>query len=128
MSCTHNLTHMNLTSTSTINPHYYYNLSIVHGSFRKTFTSNMSAFSFRAGNITSENQIGFVSLCDLNCDKCGIKQLILCHYKIQSLGNPSKDLNKKLIIIVISVGIVSIIMVTVACIKYHRRKKRKSKF
>ena len=133
VSCSHNLTHINLTSTSTINSHYYYNLSIVHGSFRKTFTSNMSAFSVRAGNITSEDQIGFVSLCDLNCDKCGITQSILCHYKRQSPGNPSIDLDKKqnsvpmiLIIIATSVGIVSIIMVTVACIKNHWRKTRRS--
>ena len=133
VSCTHNLTHINLNSTSTINSYCYCNLSIVHGSFRKTFTSNMSTFSFRAGNITSEDQIDFVSLCDLNCHKCGIKQLILCHYKIQSPGNSSKDLNEKqnsvptmLNFIVTSVGIMWIIMVTVACIKYHQRKKRRA--
>ena len=55
----------------------------------------MSSFSVRAGNITSEDTIGFISLCDLNCDKCGIKQSILCHYKRQSPDNPTIDLNKK---------------------------------
>ena len=132
VNCSHNLTNINFTSTSTINSYYYYNLSIVHVSYRKTFTSNKSAFSVRAGNITSEDQVGFVSLCDLNCDRCGMKQSILCHYKRQNPSNPLKELNKKqnsvsmmLILIATSVGFVSIIMVTVACIKKHQRKTRR---
>ena len=92
----------------------------------------MSVFA-KAGNTTPESQIGFVSLCDCNCSKCGTEEPILCLYKMQCPGAPSEDLNKAptsapmvLIIIAISVGAVLIMIATATCMRYRLRKAKRT--
>ena len=132
VKCSQDLTHIKVTSTSSLNSHYNYSLRIGHESFKESFTSDMSVFA-KAGNTTTEDQIGFVSLCDCNCGKCGTEEPILCLYKMQCSGAPSEDLNKAptsvpmvLIIIGISVGAVLIMIATAACMRYRLRKVKRT--
>ena len=133
LSCSRNLTHINLTPTSTLNSPFYYNFRIAEESFMKNFTDNVSFALRRSGNIISESLSGFVSLCTLNCDTCGIKQPVKCYSNIPSLDIPSEDSNKTtsslyvvLIISIAFIGILVAVMSTALYVIYRKRKTKKA--
>ena len=95
ISCSHNLTHINLTSTSPFDSNFYYKLTIRDLSFIRNFTNNMSYSFPKMRNIISDNQIGFITLCYRNCEKCSIKHPIMCYSNIQRDVARGNDPNKK---------------------------------
>ena len=132
VSCSRNLTHINLNPTSTLNSPFYYTFSIEEESFMKNFTDKVSVALRTSGNITSRNLSGFVSLCAPNCDKCGIKQPIKCYSNIQIVDITSEDLHKTtsslymgLIISLASIVIVIAVISTLYII-YHKRKTKRA--
>ena len=95
ISCSHNLTHINLTSTSPFDSDFYYKLTIKDLQFIRNFTNDMS-FSFpKMGNIISDNQIGFITLCYKNCEKCSITHPVTCYSNIPRdvarVNDPNKN-------------------------------------
>ena len=133
VSCSYNLTHINLTPTATLNSPFYYNLSIGEESFMGNFTNNVSFALRRAANLISKDLSGLVSLCARSCNKCGIKRPVKCYSSIhiQSLDIPSKDSNKTssflykvLIISIVSVGILFAVISTALWIRYSKRKAK----
>ena len=95
ISCSHNLTHINLISTYSLDSNFYYKLTIRDLQFTRNFTNNMS-FSFpKMKNIISDNQTGFINLCYSNCEKCSIKHPVMCYSDIQRAVARENNPNKK---------------------------------
>ena len=132
ISCSYNLTHMNLTSTSPFNSYFYYNLSFGDESFMIHFTNNTSFVFTKAVNIILAKNNGFVSLCSINCKKCGIKHAVICFSNIQSHAVQTKDVNVKsssvstmLIFSIIAVVLFAIVLF--AAVKWRRYCSRNRK-
>ena len=132
VSCSRNLTHINLNPTSTLKSPFYYTFSIEEESFMKNFTDKVSVALRTSGNITSGNLSGFVSLCAPNCDKCSIKQPIKCYSNIQIVDITSEDLHKTtsslymgLIISLVSI-VILIALISTLYIIYRKRKTKRA--
>ena len=121
VSCSRNLTHINLNPTSALNSPFYYIFSIEEESFMKNFTDNVSVALRSSGNIISGNLSGFVSLCAPNCDKCGIKQPIKCYSNIQITSEYLHKTTKSLylVLIICIASIVILVAVTAFFIIYR---------
>ena len=132
VSCSRNLTHINLNPTSTLNSPFYYTFSIEEESFMKNFTDKVSVALRTSGNITSENLSGFVSLCAPNCDKCSIKQPIKCYSNIQIVDITSEDLHKTTsslymgMIISLASIVILIALISTLYIIYRKRKTKRA--
>ena len=132
VSCSRNLTHINLNPTSTLNSPFYYTFSIEEESFMKNFTDKVSVALRTSGNITSGNLSGFVSLCAPNCDKCSIKQPIKCYSNIQIVDITSEDLHKTTsslymgLIISLASIVILIAVISTLYIIYRKRKTKRA--
>ena len=131
-SCSYNLTHVSLTSTSAINAKFYYNLTIRDESYFENFTTKES-FSFKMSEKTlSENLTGSASLCVPECKKCGTSQPIMCYSKMESPGNLRDDSNEKsdsismeVILSIIAVIVFAVVIFAVSIsIRWCSRKRQ----